>query len=181
MSSWIVRLTFHSRAVSISACLLGSIQPLRFVVGGLGFKCGTKTKGAAGNPPLLFGDFLVDYGDAWDGYKCEHRRSTTRIAHRSIPGACFQACSRANAQLKRMCRLGSNPQRYSTTRSRPLLLLHLDAKPGRIISPGCALTIAARHSSLQATMRPSACTTQGLASEIFLNHSSFVPIAFGGL
>ena len=175
MSSWIVRLTFHSRAVSISACLLCSIQSLRFVAGGLGFKC--ETKGLLATRL----SFLVDYGDAWDGYKCEHRRTTTRIAHRSIPGACFQACNRANEQLKKVCRLGSNPQRYSTTRSRPLLLLHPDAKPGRIISPGCALTIAARHSSLQATMRRSACTTQGLASEIFLNHFCFVPIAFGGL
>lgn len=79
MSSWIVRLTFHSRAVSISASLVTSIWPLRSVAGGLGFK--SETKGQPGTP--------LYYGDVGDGYKCEYRRSTTRIAHRSNLGACF--------------------------------------------------------------------------------------------
>lgn len=50
MSSWIVRLTFHSRAVSISASLVTSIWPLRSVAGGLGFK--SETKGQPGTPLL---------------------------------------------------------------------------------------------------------------------------------
>ena len=164
MSSWIVRLTFHSRAVSFSACLPISIWPLPSVAGGLGFK--SETKGQPGTPFCPSSLTMATLGMATN-VNIDGPPPVLLTVPILVCVLCLKACKQAT---EKDVRRGSNPQRCSTTRLRLLLLLHLGAKPGRIISPGCALTIAARRSSPQATMRRSVCTTRGLASEIFLNN-----------